>query len=188
LDFLERLNAVDPFPTIWSPITCSGNVLVKELLELVKAHYPGWASRVSVVPIGISNETKKVHFLTPSPEQEINGKSVLLLDTAIHTGSTMRGAVAEIVKMGAIDACAYSLMVKCDSSFIPTMWGFMIDKTDSLTNPCALKTSGIFQWSALCCTDWPTLFLPCRRLNRHFTPLMAAWTPSSIRRSLLPSG
>lgn len=129
-DFLERLTFFNPFPNVWCPITPSGDVLLNRLLDLVEAQQPDWIESLSVLPIQIQKENPKIRLVTDSAAADVNGKRVLLLDTAIHSGATMSRCAAEMVKLGAVDVCSYSLMLKCDSSFIPSMWGFMIGKTD----------------------------------------------------------
>jgi len=129
-DFLDRLNGVEPFPTVWCPITPSGDILRRQLQGLVRRYHPDWIDRISVVQIKVEKVEPKIRAVTATPEQDFKGKGVLLFDGATHTGGTMSRAVSEVVKLGAADVCTYSLMLKCDSSFIPTMWGFMIDRTD----------------------------------------------------------
>jgi len=129
-DFLDRLSQFDPFPNLWCPITPSGNALLVQLLSLVKTEHPEWIDKVSVLPIQIERDGGPIRFDSDCPAQDVANKSVLLLDTSIHSGSTMSRSVAQVVEMGASEVCAYSLMLKCDSAFIPTLWGFMIGRTD----------------------------------------------------------
>jgi len=129
-DFLDRLTRFNPLPDLWCPIMPSGDILLKRLLALVKEQQPDWIENLSVLPIQIQKENPKIRLVTDSAAADVNGRRVLLLDTAIHSGATMSCCATEMVKLGAADVCSYSLMLKCDSSFIPTMWGFMIGKTD----------------------------------------------------------
>jgi ribosomal protein S18 acetylase RimI-like enzyme len=129
-DFLRRLVTLNPLPNLWCPVTPSGEKLLRRILELVKVDHPNLVDSVSVLPIQLDRATRKIAFRRGSPSKDIPGKSVLILDGAIHSGSTMARAVEKVVDYGAAEVCTYSLMLKCDSAFIPTMWGFMIDKTD----------------------------------------------------------
>ena len=122
-DFLDRLGRFDPLPNLWCPITPSGDALLGQILRLVKTEHPEWIEKVSVLPIQIGEDGRAIRFRSPSPALDAANKSVLLLDTAIHSGSTMSRSVAELVGMGASEVCSYSLMVKRDSAFVPTMWG-----------------------------------------------------------------
>lgn len=129
-DFLQRLITLKPMPNLWCPVTPSGDKLLRRILELVKADHPNLVNNVSVLPIHLNRATRNIAFSRGSPSKDIPGKSVLILDGAIHSGSTMARAVGKVVDFGAKEVCTYSLMLKCDSAFVPTMWGFMIDKTD----------------------------------------------------------
>lgn len=128
-DLLQRISQFHAIPNLWCPITPSGDALVRELLPLIGAEHRDWIAKISVLPIQVTTDNK-IRFKSRSPAKDIARKRVLLLDTAVHSGSTMSRSVAKVVELGASEVCAYSLMLKCDSSFIPTMWGFMIDKTD----------------------------------------------------------
>lgn len=44
LDFLQRLQHIDPAPTVWCSITESGEKLVQSLLDLVAVKYPDMLS------------------------------------------------------------------------------------------------------------------------------------------------
>lgn len=129
-DFLARLQTFDPNPTIWCPITRSGTALLDQILDLVKADYPGMVERVSVVPIGVCEKTNALILGSDDPAKDIVGKPVLLFDGAVHRGALMSRCVTEVLKLGASHVGTYSLVVKRGSNFIPTLWGVMIEDTD----------------------------------------------------------
>jgi N-acetylglutamate synthase-like GNAT family acetyltransferase len=129
-DFMRRLKTFEPVPTVWCPMTPSGNELLSQMLSLVGNEHPDLAENVSVIEIQISPEGEKIRFSEGSPQTEITGKSILLFDSAIHSGSTMAEAAAKLFAFGAKDVCTYSLVVKRCTGFVPTMWGLMIDETD----------------------------------------------------------
>ena len=131
-DFLSRLERLDPIPTTWCPLTLSGTNLLKEMLPLMREFHPELAKKISVVAVGVDSTTRAIKFETSSPQEEIANKSVLLFDSAMHTGGTMCRSVAEAIKLGASNVATYSLVVKRGSNFIPTFWGVMIDDTDRI--------------------------------------------------------
>jgi len=132
-DFLERLRRVDPLPTTWCPVTTSGRELFKQLLPLVKRHYPALAKRIVVVPVGIEEATKAVVFSTEGvPGEHIANKLVLLFDSSMHTGGTMSRILDETIKLGASNVTVYSLVIKRGSRLIPTIWGVIVDDTDRI--------------------------------------------------------
>jgi hypothetical protein len=129
-DLLERLNDFAVFPTVWCPLTPSGNQLVKFLLAQIDKTRPDLLDRVIVVPIYINDGRKKISFGERNPVRELAGKNVLVFDSVIHTGSTMGMAVDEVMKRGAKTVASYGLAVKRGSTFIPTLWGLMLDDAD----------------------------------------------------------
>src|SRR5579884_2104899 len=129
-DFLERLTKFDPLPSLWCPMTRSGDAIQKLLNGLIAEKHPEIIERISVLPLDLSKDEKIVFPTEQNPEKDINGKRVLLFDGAIHSGRTMSLAAAELLRLGAADVCSYSLVVKRGSSFFPTLWGLMMDETD----------------------------------------------------------
>ena len=98
---------------------------------MVAKHHPELAKKITVVPVGIDSKTNAVKFEIDSPEQIAN-KSVLLFDSAMHTGRTMARCVNEAIKLGASNITTYSLVMKIGSYFIPTFWGVIIDDVDRI--------------------------------------------------------
>jgi GNAT superfamily N-acetyltransferase len=131
-DFLSRLERLDPLPTTWCPVTLSGWNLLREMLPLMEKDHPELAKTVTVVRVGINDETKTVKFDTDHPQKHICGKPVLLFDSSMHTGGTMCRVVGEALKLGASSVATYSLVIKIGSNFIPTFWGVIIDDTDRI--------------------------------------------------------
>jgi GNAT superfamily N-acetyltransferase len=129
-DFLARLERLDPIPTVWCPVTLSGTTLLKELIPLMKEYHPELAKKITTIGVGVKNKTVK--FETKFPEREVAKKCVLLFDSSMHTGGTMRRCVAEAMRLGASGVATYSLVMKRGSCFIPTFWGMMIDDTDRI--------------------------------------------------------
>jgi GNAT superfamily N-acetyltransferase len=132
-DFLIRLERLEPTPTVWCPLTWSGRDLLKQVLPLMRKHHPELEKKISVVGVGIDPEDRnKIKFNTKAPKDDIANKTILLLDSSIHTGGTMSRCVEEAIKLGASSIATYSLVIKRGSSFIPTFWGLMIDDRDRI--------------------------------------------------------
>jgi GNAT superfamily N-acetyltransferase len=129
-DFFERYGRLDPIPTVWCPVTLSGVSLMKKMLPLVEEFHPNLAETITLAPVQVESG-KSVHFEGTS-EDDIRGKSVLLFDSSMHTGDTMRSCVKEAKKLGASAITTYSLVIKRGSSLVPTFWGVMIDDTDRI--------------------------------------------------------
>ena len=129
-DFLNRLGNFESFPTLWCPVTPSGNELLNSLLDIIGEKYPQLLDQISVLNISIGDNTDRIKFDTKFPSRAISGKNVLVFDSVIHSGSTMEQAVAEVMDYGAKSVSTYAVVVKRGSGFLPTMWGAMIDDMD----------------------------------------------------------
>jgi len=128
-DFLRRLEKLESFPDVWCPVTKSGDAIAQVMIGLVDKDL---LSKVQVLPIGVSREGPNIgiSFLEGEPEKQIVGKSVLLLDGAIHSGRTMSRCAEEVMKFKPQDLVSYSLVTKAGASFVPTIWGVTINETD----------------------------------------------------------
>lgn len=129
LDLLRRLERFESRPTIWCPITRSGEALLKMLVELAAEKFPQLIEDVRMVSINVENGRKKVSFPNENAEQ-LRGQNVLLLDGAIHSGGMMSACAAEVLKYEPAELASYALVMKQGSSFIPTLWGLMMEETD----------------------------------------------------------
>jgi hypothetical protein len=82
---------------MWSDL--AGVTLLKELIPLMKEYHPELAKKITTIGVGVKNKTVK--FETKFPEREVAKKCVLLFDSSMHTGGTMRRCVAEAMRLGA---------------------------------------------------------------------------------------
>ena len=130
-DFVERLRGFQPRPTIWCPITQSGDDLLSAICELISEECPEMIEGVRLLPIEVDGDAgKSIRFLGEDPKDVIPGQSVLLLDGAAHSGKMMSRCADEVLLRGPSELSSYVLVLKRGSSFIPTLWGMMIDETD----------------------------------------------------------
>jgi ribosomal protein S18 acetylase RimI-like enzyme len=97
-----------------------------ELPEIEGGHRSELVSG-AIVPLGFANNEV---ICDESNRGAIAGKTVLLLDGAVHSGRTMSRCAEWLSNQGANAILSYSLVVKQCSSFIPTMWGVMTSTTD----------------------------------------------------------
>jgi hypothetical protein len=101
-DFLVRLEQFDPIPTLWCPVTRSGNLLLSRLLDLVKEHHPKLAAVVSVLSIQANGGSRSdIRFLGGDARKDVQGKTILLFDSAIHSGKTIATCMKTLFQLGA---------------------------------------------------------------------------------------
>lgn len=129
LDLLRRLERLESRPTVWCPITRSGEALLEILVELATEKFPELIEGVRVVSIDVDSGRNEVSFPNADSE-ELRGQNVLLLDGAIHSGGMMSACAAEVLRYEPAELASYALVMKRGSSFIPTMWGLMVEETD----------------------------------------------------------
>lgn len=131
-DFVQRLKNFEQIPTVWCPVTVSGDGLLQAILAQVRKDYPELLKTVQLLPIEIEVDDGATHilFVKEKPDAVIPGKPVLLLDSAIHSGQMMRRCADEVLRHGPTELCSYALVIKRSSVFIPTLWGLMIDEAD----------------------------------------------------------
>jgi GNAT superfamily N-acetyltransferase len=133
VDLFDRLESLETFPQVWCPITKSGDAIQEELLAVIKQRRPERLEGLVSVPIGVSRASGQLSVTFPEETDlagALGGKTVLLLDGAIHSGDTMNRCVAEIMRFKPSEVSSYSLVMKGGSSFIPTFWAVAIGETD----------------------------------------------------------
>ena len=99
LDFLDRLQKAETMPTVWCPVTDSGEALVEALVDLIKVSFPELLDKIEVLSIDVENGTDRIIFHDTTPDLTIEGKSVLLLDGAIHSGRMMSRCADAITQL-----------------------------------------------------------------------------------------
>lgn len=127
-DLLQRLMTFERMPTVWCPVTQSGDQMLYAILGQAKESYPDLLKTGRLLAIEV--EDGNIRFLEENPASLITGQAVLLIDGAIHSGQMMNRCAQMILHHGPAELSSYSLVVKRGSVFIPTIWGFMMDETD----------------------------------------------------------
>ena len=125
-EFAGRLLKMDAPPLVWCPIGGSGNALARELLGV----FPSLQERVNIVRVAYDRQSDRITFAVPDPKADIEGQGVLVLDSAIHSGDTMRRIVHEIYSFRPLGVCTYSLVVKNGAKFVPSFWAVLIEDHD----------------------------------------------------------
>lgn len=125
-----RLLALGPdMPTVWVPIGESGRVLAKRLLRL----QPKFESQITIIPVefvrNANRENVDLRF-EKTASRQLNAKNVFVLDSSVHSGTTMAMVLKKADEYGAAGVCSYSLVMKRSSMFVPSFWGLMIDDHD----------------------------------------------------------
>jgi GNAT superfamily N-acetyltransferase len=129
-ELLGRLLASKPMPTVWCPMTESGVQLLEQLIDVIKKEAPGLPKKVKVLSIYPDSKNEGLRFSSPAPSKDLRRRHVLLFDAAVHSGKTMAKAVRSIREYGAAEVCTYTLVLKRGSSFIPSLWGVMVNDQD----------------------------------------------------------
>jgi GNAT superfamily N-acetyltransferase/hypoxanthine phosphoribosyltransferase len=135
-DLQRRLLALgDQGPAIWVPLGYSGAALLNEVFSV--------ASDISdASPVIIEAKCRRdpktramqvtwgESSAQEAPAKQLAGKRVMVIDSAVHSGSTMAAAVRAITQAGAAGVCSYSLVLKESSAFIPSYWAVSIADED----------------------------------------------------------
>ena len=127
-DLVDKLNIRKDklFPDVFCPIGTSGMSLLNEFVELVPKGYP-----FEVIPINYSREKKIVEGLSDEKIQQLQkAKCVLILDSAIHAGTTMRKSIDAVRTVYSGKIITYSLVIKRGAVFIPNYFGMVMDPHD----------------------------------------------------------
>ncbi len=128
-DLLNRM-VETTFPTVWCPITESGDDLLRALTAVLQEKHAHLASEIRLLPIEVNDVGRGVHFAGTPPRKVLRGAPVLLFDGAVHSGNMMARCAREVLRHQPAALLTYSLTIKRGSAFIPTLWGLMIEECD----------------------------------------------------------
>ena len=87
-----------------------------------------------VLPVGYDKSRKEVIVEQPELQLEVikNADVVIVLDSSIHSGSTMLAVVKKLESLGANRIITYSLIVKQTSRFIPHYFGLLVGEHERI--------------------------------------------------------
>lgn len=115
---------MDPMPEVICALSGSGTALLPFLQD-------ERLDSMAVVGVGLEKDgDATVVRIREEDRAEIKGKRVILIDGAIHSGSTMELCHEHLCAAGATEVCSYSLVVKRGASFVPTFFGLIIQDAD----------------------------------------------------------
>ena len=87
-------------------------------------------AEVEVTRLGFDRDKKAMTLRDDDGIPSIAGLTVLLVDSAVHSGSSMRHVTEQLIKDGAKCVLSYTLVLKRTSEFIPSFFGLLIDEHD----------------------------------------------------------
>jgi len=117
----------------------SGKALINRALQLTEVQL----NQARIICANIDRSDNKPSFFTFDPEggnklltdddsimEEVRDTHVLLLDSSVHSGGSMRVIYDRISDAGAAVITTYGLVVKASTSFIPNFFSLMIGHDD----------------------------------------------------------
>jgi GNAT superfamily N-acetyltransferase len=124
-DLAERLLASgDACPKVWFPIGLSGEALVERLLRVA----PALINDTVIVRANYDRSSDQVTLADAAPP--VAGRPTLVIDSSVHSGSTMLKVLRAVAAHGPSTLSSYTLVLKRSAMLIPSMWGVLIDDHD----------------------------------------------------------
>lgn len=137
-DFVLRLEKLGKGkPITWLAIGRSGDHMVKIIAEQAQLIAPKVLEGIQFANIGCDRNRSSPSFgrvfdRETSRDLELPDKSgrIAVIDSAVHSGSSMRMIVDALWTLGARDILTYTLTLKRTSEFIPSYFGMLIGEHD----------------------------------------------------------
>lgn len=134
-DFLGRLQKLrSEAPKRWLTLGISGERLGRELYKLARGGGSSEFQDITFLRLAFDRESKSVKIREArgalSEIPWLDEKPILLIDSAVHSGSSMRHVVDALRAKGATCVFSYTLVLKRTSEFIPTWFAMLIDEHD----------------------------------------------------------
>lgn len=128
LDFVSRLESLgDSAPKAWITIGISGDKIAAEILK----NSPSSTVRpTQVYRVSFDRKSRAIIMRDGDQLPSNNNGPILVIDAAIHSGSSMRHVVDALFKNNNREILSYSLVVKKTSELIPNFFGILIDEHD----------------------------------------------------------
>lgn len=127
-DLSKRLLESEKFPppSVWVTIGPSGLELANCLGEDTR-----WTDTVKIVSCTYDRTSKVLGFDDEAEASSIiHGADVLILDSAVHSGNTMRKAIEKTQALKPNNISSYSLILKQTSSLVPNLFALLIGRHD----------------------------------------------------------
>jgi hypoxanthine-guanine phosphoribosyltransferase len=125
---LEKLDQLaEEKPTTWCPIGPSGMLVAQVAMRIAGEQ----AATFRIMPIICDRSTGNVSFPDEAdPRQVVQGNRVLLVDGAVHSGSTLSKAFRAVEELGPVQLSSYALAVRAGASFIPNFFSLLVKDHD----------------------------------------------------------
>lgn len=152
-DLAERLQAFgDERPLVWCPIGNSGDKVVRVLGSILESINPELFKLVQIVDLVFDKSSRSIQVGENSQATDLKGKRVLVIDSSVHTGSSMLAAFRFAQEHGAVNVAAYTLVLKRSASFVPHMFGLVVGDHDRvLFQLDKLPNNRLFARGTPCC-------------------------------------
>ena len=135
-DFVRRIFAEgSPRPDVWCAITVSGLELAKFLAPLIDEIDPNYAKNAEFWSVGRGSPGDEIVRFDVEGEMTkdfsyLQGKRVLILDSAVHSGETFSRVHQRVAITRPSSIVTFSLVVKKSSAFYPTYWSCSVNDAD----------------------------------------------------------
>ena len=130
-DLAERLQALGTdAPLVWCPIGSSGDKLVRVLGQVLGGLNPNLASKVQIIELVYDKSKCTIKVSEGSAASELQKNHVLVIDSSVHTGSSMLAAARFAQAQGALSITSYTLVLKKSAKFLPHLFGLMVGDHD----------------------------------------------------------
>ncbi len=132
-DFLARLELLGSRQAmVWVSLGLSGDRFVDVLDSLLEGQGKDLPEIAMLTVDRLSGEVifRNDDSLGMIERAVATGSPVVLLDSAVHSGRTMRRVAKLLFDKGVSEVVSYSLIIKQTSEFVPTFFGLMIGESD----------------------------------------------------------
>lgn len=127
-DIAERFEELDAdLPKYWYAIGYSGVALANTILQSVSEKL---RKQIQIVVVSYDKSKNEVFFMDAQDASLQLVGSVLIIDSAVHSGSSMLAVTNKMYELGAQSVVSYSLVIKRGTSFVPNYFGLVIGDHD----------------------------------------------------------
>jgi GNAT superfamily N-acetyltransferase len=127
-DFADRLVALgSDFPRFWFPIGESGVKIAEEVYHILPEDYK---SSIVITTVYCERNSGVVNYEDDLSDVTFDNATVLLIDSAVHSGHTMKKAADDLWKRNCLNIITYTLMLKATSGLVPNYFGVVVAERD----------------------------------------------------------
>lgn len=144
-DFAHRIiDLGTSTPKVWCPIGLSGIELFKKIAKFLPkeidrktiyqpiTYTKPSAGRNGAISVALNENSLDTEEIVISQLKEMlkNESTVIVIDSSVHSGSSMLGALKFLESLGANEVLAYSLVIKQNTCFVPHYFGLIVGDHD----------------------------------------------------------